>query len=92
MRASYPGRQGADVQEWPQRVEANGMDPSPLWHQSIRHTFILAHYVTPLKWGWVHSISLGQTRSFPALKSQPVSGHSNRRFRTDGITFVELDQ
>src|ERR1700692_1806015 len=35
-------------------------DPSPLWHESIRHTFILAHYVTPLKWGWVHSISLGR--------------------------------
>ena len=25
------------------------MDPSPLWYESIRHTFILAHYVTPLK-------------------------------------------
>jgi hypothetical protein len=34
-------------------------DPSPLRYESIRDTFILAHYVTPLKWGWVHSISLG---------------------------------
>jgi hypothetical protein len=25
-------------------------------------TFILAHYVTPLKWGWVHSINLGRLR------------------------------
>jgi hypothetical protein len=35
-------------------------DPSPLWYESIRHTFILAHHVTPLKGGWVHSISLGR--------------------------------
>ena len=39
-------------------TEGNGMDPSPLRYESIRHTFILAHYVTPLKWGWVHSITL----------------------------------
>src|SRR5258708_17503601 len=38
-------------------------DPSPLRYESIRHTFILAHYVTPLKWGWVHSISLGRIGS-----------------------------
>src|ERR1700692_886290 len=37
-------------------------DPSPLRYGSIRHTFILAHYVTPLKGGWVHSISLGRDR------------------------------
>jgi hypothetical protein len=30
--------------------------------ETFRHTLILAHYVTPLKWGWVHSISLGQNR------------------------------
>ena len=24
------------------------------------NTFILAHCVTPLKWGWVHSITLGR--------------------------------
>jgi hypothetical protein len=26
--------------------------------KGFKLTFILAHYVTPLKWGWVHSISL----------------------------------
>jgi hypothetical protein len=36
------------------------MDPFPLWYESIQHTFILAHYVTPLKWGWLHSITLGR--------------------------------
>jgi hypothetical protein len=38
------------------------MRPSPLRYESIQYTFILAHYVTPLKWGWVHSIRLGQHR------------------------------
>jgi hypothetical protein len=51
-------------------AEPNGMDPSPLWYESIRHTFILAHYVTPLKGGWVHSIR------------HPTSTH---RFCTSGI-------
>lgn len=29
-----------------------------LWYESTQLTFILAHFVTPLKWGWVHSIKL----------------------------------
>ena len=35
-------------------------------YESTRHTFILAHYVTPLKWGWVHSINLGHKETAPA--------------------------
>src|ERR1022692_1333965 len=44
-------------------------DPSPLWYESIRHTFILAHHVTPLKGGWVHSITLGHLRR--AIQKEP---------------------
>src|ERR1022692_273804 len=43
-------------------------DPSPLWYESIRHTFILAHHVTPLKGGWVHSISLGHFETFASAE------------------------
>src|ERR1035438_7498266 len=50
-------------------------DPSPLWYESIRHTFILAHHVTPLKGGWVHSIRLGREPS----DALPETGHSARR-------------
>src|ERR1039457_4105902 len=54
-------------------------DPSPLWYESIRHTFILAHHVTPLKGGWVHSISLGQERSLRPLTQLLQSRHSVSR-------------
>src|ERR1035438_7139621 len=55
-------------------------DPSPLWYEGIRYTFILAHHVTPLKGGWVHSISLGHFRSLSRPKCLPQSGHSLRGY------------
>jgi hypothetical protein len=49
------------------------MNPSPLRYESIRHTFIRGHYVTPLNCGRVHFISLDPyltiaIASFPASK------------------------
>jgi hypothetical protein len=54
------------------------MDPSPLWYESIRHTFILAHYVTPLKGGWVHSISLGRNTTVPDTLREPYWSSEQR--------------
>src|ERR1700690_4434774 len=65
-------------------TEAIGMDPSPLWYESIRHTFILAHSVTPLKWGWVHSNSLGHNRPYEAPECAPDSSRSRKAGQVDG--------
>src|ERR1700681_1256450 len=68
-------------------------DPSPLRYESIRHTFILAHYVTPLKWGWVHSISLDPLRSFTTdCFGDAKAGETVRPFRSPLLRQVHLTQ